>query len=401
MVSRGEAQELLGFQKELLTTINEGRGFDGLAEVIAKGTGCSVIITNSLQRIVATWKVPYVISRGNALTVEEMENEVNNVRIVFEQQSWVASGFSIKGRGNALLGHLFLMEAEDKKQLTLGETGAEFCSLEFSRLQSIQEMEQRHRDNFIFDLLYSNFDSEETIVTWGQLWGWNLRGVHAVVVFALENYEESPQGKNVMKDLFKIGEESCRVNGLAKMMMQKREQLIVIITLAEKRKKANRKTISNFVHTFLKLAATHKPGAQIKVGIGRRYDSPADIFRSYQEAKTALELGKLITPKEGFPFFSNLGVARLLFNHDWQQLKDFYAETLGDLKEPELMETLVIYAKQGFDLKATAEILYLHPNSLRYRLKKIEEILEKELDDFETKIDVSIAMKIRSLLKLE
>lgn len=400
MVLTVKPEELLNYQKDLLIMLNEGRGFEGLAEAIGKATDYPVIITNTLQRVVATWNVPYAISQGNALIMESIDNKFNKTHIFFEGQTWEAACFVISGQGNAVQGYLFLIDFTDEKLKVFGETGADFCSLEFSRLQSVQEMEQKHRDNFIFDLLYSNFDTEDTIVSWGELWGWDLRGVHAVAVFALEGFEDSPSGKKTMNSLFKIGEEACQVNGLAKMVMQKREQLIIIVSLKENKKKANRKVIGVLIDTFLKLAAAHVPEAKIKVGVGRRYDSPTEIFRSYQEAKVALELGKLIKPKEGVPFFSGLGVARLLFNHDWQELKEFYAETLGDLKDPELMETLKVYAKQGYDLKATAELLFLHPNSLRYRLKKIEEILERELDDFETKIDVTVAMKIKALLEL-
>ena len=65
------------------------------------------------------------------------------------------------------------------------------------------------------------------------------------------------------------------------------------------------------------------------------------------------------------------------------------------------METLEAYINHGCDLKATAKALFLHPNSLRYRLKKIEEVLERDLEDLETKVDLVVAFKIKKLLGLQ
>lgn len=101
-----------------------------------------------------------------------------------------------------------------------------------------------------------------------------------------------------------------------------------------------------------------------------------------------------------------MGIARILYNHDRQELEAFYGETLEALEQydksqkNELMETLEKYIANRCDLKETAEALFLHPNTLRYRLKRIEEVLEIDIKDFDTILSFMVAFKIKYLQKL-
>ena len=124
----------------------------------------------------------------------------------------------------------------------------------------------------------------------------------------------------------------------------------------------------------------------------------------------ALKLGRLKSykekEKENIPFFKELGLTRILYNHDKQELAEFYWETLGELdhyalaQNSELMDTLEKYLTYRGDLKETAQALFLHPNTLRYRLKKIEEILDVNLEELDTKLSLLTAFKIKYLIKL-
>ena len=118
-------------------------------------------------------------------------------------------------------------------------------------------------------------------------------------------------------------------------------------------------------------------------------------------------VGRLVPSCGGVPVFSDLGMVRLLYNNDRRELEEFYHETLGELEQydqelgNDLTTTLKSYLAHSCDLKRTAQALFLHPNTLRYRLKKVEELLEIDLEDLDTKLDLMIAFKIKYLLKPE
>ena len=64
-----------------------------------------------------------------------------------------------------------------------------------------------------------------------------------------------------------------------------------------------------------------------------------------------------------------------------------------------LVETLLTYYMSGFNVGKTAETLYIHRNSLQYRLKKIEDILEVAMEDYMEFLDiVNCILVIRLML---
>ena len=142
----------------------------------------------------------------------------------------------------------------------------------------------------------------------------------------------------------------------------------------------------------------------MKIGIGNNRSNSVDIFQTYQEAKVALGLGEMLDIE--LPFFSKLGLERILYNHDIKEVNDFYYQVLGKLidedkiNESSLIETLESLVKNQFDLTKTAEAMYIHKNTLRYRIKKIEEILNDKLTNIELRVNIIAAVKIKQLRKV-
>jgi len=149
------------------------------------------------------------------------------------------------------------------------------------------------------------------------------------------------------------------------------------------------------------------PGKQpFQYGLGNLYDSARYLHRSFQEARSALELGQLFSTPHRLVSFQDLGIMRLLHRLDRQELEDYRSEVLGPLlkfdKESNLAleETLLAYFACNTDLNAAGEKLFLHPNTLRYRLKKASEILGRDLSSLENQVNLFLALKVGRLKSL-
>jgi DNA-binding PucR family transcriptional regulator len=68
------------------------------------------------------------------------------------------------------------------------------------------------------------------------------------------------------------------------------------------------------------------------------------------------------------------------------------------LHKTELYPTLSVYLENNGNITVTAEKLFIHPNTLRYRINKIEKLLKTDLSNFESIVELSIAYKIDQLL---
>ena len=141
--------------------------------------------------------------------------------------------------------------------------------------------------------------------------------------------------------------------------------------------------------------------------LGAAYTKPADFGISYQEAKN------LIPNKDMLPnptnkkvlSASSMGIYKYMFNSgNQQEILNYCNEKLKNLEMYDnangsfLIDTLVNYYMCGFNVGKTAEMMYVHRNSLQYRLKKIEEILEINLDDSMEYLDLVNCILVKRLM---
>ena len=141
--------------------------------------------------------------------------------------------------------------------------------------------------------------------------------------------------------------------------------------------------------------------------LGSVYTKPADFGKSYQEAKNLIPKKDLLPNPTGKKVLSasSMGVYRFLFNsQNHQEILDYCNAKLKKLEMYDntngsfLIDTLLNYYMCGFNIGKTAQMMYVHRNSLQYRLKKIEEILEISLDDSMAYLDLVNCILIKRLM---
>lgn len=402
-------EEILTHQNKILNALTEGRGFQGIAQELGHILKRPVLITNAAFRVIGTYS-QVEISVGNLLKIKFTGDTSVPCAIVLEKKGEIPSYFQrITGQNHRFQGFLSIFQITElsEEEKSLIAQAALLCALEFAKDDSILKAQREYKDAFIYDLIYSNFDSVKDILSRGEIWGWNLNQPHVVFVFEVEEYQDFTSDRHLMEVIYQIVETELEKITENPILMKKQGQLISIVPVEKNlSSKENKTLIKKWAEKILSAVSVRVNNRKIGIGIGRTYSSPNDIFRSFQEAKVALELGWLMEEQSQIYFFKDLGLVRILYHHDQQELREFYNETLGELDRPdhdqgtELMKTLEEYIQHQFDLKSTAQSLFLHPNTLRYRLKKIEDILEVNLDALDTRFDLVTAFKIKSLKKV-
>lgn len=141
--------------------------------------------------------------------------------------------------------------------------------------------------------------------------------------------------------------------------------------------------------------------------LGAVYTKPADFGKSYQEAKNLIPKKDLLPNPTGKKVLSasSMGIYKFLFNSgNHQEILDYCNEKLKKLEMYDntngsfLIETLLNYYMSGFNIGKTAQMMFVHRNSLQYRLKKIEEILKISLDDSMAYLDLINCILVKRLM---
>lgn len=139
-------------------------------------------------------------------------------------------------------------------------------------------------------------------------------------------------------------------------------------------------------------------------GIGRIYPL-FDLKRSFHEARIALTLPYLVGQRDFSQYFSELGFLAHIFAADKESLKEYSLKTLGKVLEydnsnhGELIPTLRQLLNSSFNCRAAADNLFIHINTLYYRINKIEELLGVNLSQMNTRVNLYTAILVWDTLK--
>ncbi|MEL1133720.1 helix-turn-helix domain-containing protein [Desulfitobacterium sp. THU1] len=399
-------EESLKLQNELLTTLVIGGGLKELVESLSSFIERGVIITNPSYRVLESTFSNKGFKQGDCFDVFTLNPPIpGRVQIVAGEEGLEALTLELS-HNSKRLGFLFICNPgtdDDNRLKVLTHQARNLYVIEMQKQEELLETGRHYRDAFLFDLFYGNMEDNEDIISRAKLWGWDFTQPYVVTVFELENYESYSEDHYLVSSLYDIIESVVQPLDKAVIVMKKNEEVILAVPYAEKKRRDFKEFNNMIVNQVLAQAEERIVSRKVRVGTGRRYDQPSELFRSYQEAKVAVRLSVLLKGKGNMTYFRDLGVERILYNHDKQELLEFYREILVDLEthdkqKNELVETLENYLSHHCDLKATANALFLHPNSLRYRLKRIEEILDVNLEDFDTIVALIIAFKIKHLI---
>jgi purine catabolism regulator len=149
-------------------------------------------------------------------------------------------------------------------------------------------------------------------------------------------------------------------------------------------------------------ASRHLPGIVVSVGIGRVALDPLDLHRSFGEARRALSIGRWAHGPGQVTAFDHLGLDRLLVAVPDAEAEAFCADVLGRLdaydaaRGTTLVATLEMFLATR-NAALAARRLFLHYNTLKNRLAKIEEIIGPYLEDPDRCLSLALALRLRRL----
>ena len=134
-------------------------------------------------------------------------------------------------------------------------------------------------------------------------------------------------------------------------------------------------------------------GHPFQVGVGAPVDSAEGVSGSFRDARLAVAELRREATKPGVLDVEGLGLAAVLAREDDKgDLRRRAERVIGDLREHSFLhETLIAFLDCDLDVRTTAERLHLHPNSLRYRLGRIEDQLGRSFNSVADVADLYLA----------
>lgn len=143
---------------------------------------------------------------------------------------------------------------------------------------------------------------------------------------------------------------------------------------------------------------------RVRVGYGNRVGQLPEIAQSYQEAKMALEVGRVFYAEYDTISYGKLGIGRLIYQLPMSLCDMFIKEVFGEnvpdiLDDEESMSTINKFFENNLNISETARQLYVHRNTLVYRLERIEKAIGLDIRTFDDAMTFRIAVMVLAHMK--
>ncbi|WP_281658801.1 helix-turn-helix domain-containing protein [Halobacillus sp. Cin3] len=243
------------------------------------------------------------------------------------------------------------------------------------------------KEELLWQLLQHEYGSESQFRHEAALAKLNLADRFSVVVFSVT----APQYKSMLDDLLQTVH---RFRITRPMYVLKTEfQLILLVEGKASDRFSSRSTARDFIEE-VKKETGEEAFYHFLIGVGKEYTTLSLMRKSFLEALEVIETANFINPRpETMPReFATLGLYRYLAAlYEKNSSEDYYSEDLLALmkndmdKQTELLLTLETYLANNGKGKQTAGELFIHPNTLNYRIKQIQEMTTIDFQDFNMK----------------
>lgn len=144
---------------------------------------------------------------------------------------------------------------------------------------------------------------------------------------------------------------------------------------------------------------------KISVGISTIVETIQELARAYREARIALEVGKVFDTEKNIISYDNLGIGRLIYQLPTTLCELFLNEVFKkesiSVLDSETIYTIQKFFENNLNVSETSRKLFVHRNTLVYRLDKIKKLTGLDLREFDDAIIFKVAMMVNKYLTSE
>lgn len=291
----------------------------------------------------------------------------------------------------------------NEKSIPLFELPEKYPLIDLSQIMCQRLVLEENNKNSAEQLFSSILDAEhlsrESVMAQARYLNINLEGSFCVAEFAFKDVNGSFKGdslafgqniRRIIKSEFSLHIEEDVL------ILPQTGSILVLIPMA----RLDDEQIKKIVTRIMDRAQTEY-GALLYVGIGNSTDYLDDVRISRNEAATAIKVAAVTEADSHVLFFKDLGIYTIISHVDDTRVLDKYVdENLGKLLQADdvgngnLCETLENYLNNDCNVKKTAEKMFIHRNTLNYRLRKISEILGCDFENLDNCLRLKLSFII-------
>ena len=331
-----------------------------------------------------------------------------------------------------VLGYVSSFEADselNELDLVALESAATVAAVEMGRELTRLEAETRLRCDFVDDLLADEFDGGPTMLQRASFLGGDLsRGCLCLIAdidsfgdYVREKKLTEPEVQQIKNRFFSGVKQQILASHGHALLTPKSDNVIAFLPPLKDGdgkhqdsaglKDGDKKLMAIARSTALRIRQSCRellPDLTVTIGLGRFHADPAETRRAYRESQSALQVSQRLGETGAIATFDDMGVYKLLLGaleEDPEEVRNFYDETIARIEvydkqhNTDLVGTLEAYLANNRSVAATAEALFTHRHTIRYRLGRINDLTGLDVHRSEDQEKLSFGLKVMRLLR--
>ncbi|PEQ65490.1 PucR family transcriptional regulator [Bacillus thuringiensis] len=286
------------------------------------------------------------------------------------------------------------------------EQAANVLAFELIKEHSLRQYSRRIQDEFFTNVINSVFSTQDEIINLGKEFNLSFDQKYICIIGKIDikeftmSFMEYQEEKDLIYDL--IEEELNSYTANVHLFIKDDMYVLLVNCDVIWRETEKEQMISLLKNIQVKIYSYFQKS--ISFGIANSSEQLLHISHSFKEATDAFYYGEMSGSKEFIEIYQAKEISAILRMISQEQLKKFYESTLHSLANENekdhavLLHTLSVYLETHCAISETAKRLFLHRNTVIYRLEKCEEILGRNIKDPNETLQLRIAFRIKPLI---
>jgi len=285
------------------------------------------------------------------------------------------------------------------------ESSANVMALEFLKRLSVQDVENKYKAEFFEDLISFDKKRIQKAIERSGHYGFYKDAYYLViqidVLNDIETIDKEYLAQVINKSIYLINL-ICKDKKRAFLISNKGSSINILIMYENDLKiKKRTMTLVKNINQVLKSKISNLHNV---IGVGRSYKGLDSVYKSLDDAVKSVEAYGNYSNDE-IIFFEDLGIYKIFCHEELRdELVGFYNVNLKNLvaydlkRDANLVKTLNMYFEKNGNLKKMSEALFTHYNTILYRMKRIQEICEIDINNRRERYDIETALEIHKII---
>jgi len=406
------AERAIEIQRKLTRLAAENRDLNSLLQVMARATAKAMVVHDDAGVMIAQ-AYPSVGRRGTSGRALMQNMPYSAFQKWLSTEAPATQGSIV----HSPIGHTTALQVEkriagflsyvtgddglddlDRMVLT---SGADVCALELAKNRAIASAVEQARGDWIQMWLSGAPTDGDLLATRAQQSGFDPNGLYVVALFRA--LTDSGQSLPIEALVSLVRDDMLRrqLDGAVG------QYIDAIVALYPLESVSSTPRVRTMIEELRAQLALRTPSGLVAAGISRPYDGLRNLREAYREAKDSVNIAQELGENDDTTFYGDLKLYQLLLalkERNLEHLQHFFHETLVPLvehderKQSELVRTLEGFFAANGNLAQAAKDLDVHRNTLVYRLDKISELTDIDLNDPDNRLLLHLALKVQRVL---